>query len=332
VKHWRRPAVTSLVVLLTLAMAACGGDSKSASPATPTTPTPTTPTPSVVLYAVSGRVTVGPLQAGSPALPAPGSSLPWVKVEVTAGKADLIGRSATTDGEGRFRIDGLSGDVTLKAARDGCAAVSKAVTVSAELTVNFELATTSSGKISDTQAAADIVTLNMQSTGGGSFRRSDLISRWELPVPVYLDASLSAVDRNRAIAALDYWQSAAGLTYTVVTSNALPRLLIRSGTDGLASQGGGRALVDGTFSNNRVRSALVVYEPGGGTYCQTDRCDYLFRHELGHTLGIYENSGFGLMSNKTELDPREKALFAILYSLPHGSRVQSDGSWQVVVQ
>jgi hypothetical protein len=326
-------------LVVPLLAVACGGGSSSSgtptAPSTPTTPTThTTPTtPVVTTFTVTGRVTAGPTQAGAPPLPAPGAALQWAKVEVTAGKADIVGRSSTTDADGQFRLDGLSGEVTLKAARDGCAAATKTLTVAAATTINFELSTASSGKIADTQAAADIVTLNMQSQGGASFRRTDLISRWELPVPVYLDHSLSTTDRNRAIAALDYWQAAAGVTYTVVTSSALPRLLVRSGTDGLAQWGGGRALVDGTFSNNRIRSALVVYEPGGGTYCQTpDRCDYLFRHELGHTLGIYENSGFGLMSSKTELDPREKALFAVLYSLPHGSRVQSDGSWQVVVQ
>jgi hypothetical protein len=37
---------------------------------------------------------------------------------------------------------------------------------------------------------ADIVAFNMQASGGASYRRRDLICCWELPVPVYLDASL----------------------------------------------------------------------------------------------------------------------------------------------
>jgi hypothetical protein len=285
-------------------------------------------------YAVSGRVIVGAPQAGSPALPLPGSPLRWARVEVAAGKADLIGRSATTDADGRFRIDALSGEVTLKAARDGCASATKVVTVSTDTTVDFELSTAQSGKIADSQAAADIVALNMQAAGGGSYRRTDLICRWELPVPVYLEASLNSVDRGRVMAALDYWQDAAGITYEIVTSNALPRLLIRSGTDGLAPWGGGRSLVDGVFANNRARSALVVYEPNGGTYCQasTSQCDYLFRHELGHTLGIYVNTTTGLMGGSGgELSAREKAMLAVLHSLPHGSRVQTDGAWQIIV-
>ncbi len=34
--------------------------------------------------------------------------------------------------------------------------------------------------------ALDIVTWNMTATGGASYRRQDLICRWELPVRVYL--------------------------------------------------------------------------------------------------------------------------------------------------
>jgi len=32
-----------------------------------------------------------------------------------------------------------------------------------------------------------------------------------------------------------------------------------------------------------------------------------------------------------ELDARERTMLAVLHSLPHGSRVQADGSWQVIV-
>ena len=34
--------------------------------------------------------------------------------------------------------------------------------------------------------ALDIVTWDMTATGGASYRRQDLICRWELPVRVYL--------------------------------------------------------------------------------------------------------------------------------------------------
>jgi len=329
----RRPAliVLSAAIAAVLSGAACGGNQPAAPSAQPSQPSQPTQT-QVPVFAVSGRVTAGQPVTGSPSLPAAGSPLRWVKVEVTGGKADLLGKSAATDGDGRFRLEGLSGEVTLKASRDGCEDATKLVTVSADTTVNFELRTVQQGRIADLQAASDIVTLNMQAPGGSSYRRTDLICRWELPVPVYLDHSLTEIDRSRVVAALDYWQATAGITYTVVASSALPRLLIRSGTDGLAPWGGGRSVLDGTFSNNRASSGLVVYEPGGGTYCQAaTQCEYLFRHELGHTLGIYVNTNFGLMGGTSELSARERAMLATLYSLPHGARVQTDGTWQVVM-
>jgi hypothetical protein len=190
--------------------------------------------------------------------------------------------------------------------------------------------TPTSGRLQDVQAAQDIVAWNMVASGGASYRRQDVICRWELPVPVYLTGDL---DRAAVLDALDYWASAAGITHVVVGIDELPRLLIRPGTDGLAAQGGGRGLVDGTFANNRARSGLVVIEPGGGQFCRASAqtCRYLYRHEIGHSLGFLAHSEDGLMSSGTDvLSDRERRMMVALYSLPHGARVQSDGSWQVI--
>jgi len=190
-----------------------------------------------------------------------------------------------------------------------------------------------SGWISDLQAARDIIDWNMAAAGGTSFRKQDRICRWELPVPVYLQ---DGPDRDRVIAALDYWRDQAGMSYRLIPSDVLPRLLIRFGMDGLPPWGGGRALVDGTNANNSSKSALAVYQPGGGTYCQlgttTAGCLMLYRHELGHTLGIYINTPVGLMGGAVELSDREKRMMAALYALPHGARVEADGTWQVLPQ
>jgi len=110
----------------------------------------------------------------------------------------------------------------------------------------------------------------------------------------------------------------------------------RLGTDGLAPWGGGRSVLDGTNADNSARSGLVVYEAGGGGYCMngalSSSCLYLYRHELGHTLGIYTNTDAGLMGSATNLSDREKRMLAALYSLPHGAAVEADGSWRVVGQ
>jgi hypothetical protein len=141
------------------------------------------------------------------------------------------------------------------------------------------------------------------------------------------------LDRNAVIAALDYWQSAVGISYVLVDGPEEPRLFIRPGTDGLASQGGGRGLIDGTYPfDNRARTGLVVIEPGGGNYCRGSAltCAYLYRHEIGHALGFLDHSTGGLMlSTPASLTDRERNMVLALYSLPHGARVQPDGTWAV---
>jgi len=156
------------------------------------------------------------------------------------------------------------------------------------------------------------------------------------PSATHSSFPLANLDREAVIAALDYWRATTGVTYQIVTDDTLPRLLIRSGTDGLAPWGGGRSLIDGTFpENNRASSALVVFEPGGGSYCtgasaSALKCRYLYRHELGHAFGIFENTGAGLMGSGTDtLSDREVRMLVALYSLPHGAAVQTDGTWRV---
>jgi hypothetical protein len=185
--------------------------------------------------------------------------------------------------------------------------------------------------LDDLQAARDIIDWNMRAAGGSSYRKTDRICRWELPVRVYIQPG---ADRDRVIAALDYWAARTVIRYQLIDADAMPRLLARFGTDGLAPWGGGRSLVDGTNSDNSARSALVVYEPGGGSYCTggsaSPDCLYLYRHELGHTLGIYSNTDGGLMGGTTTLSDREARMMAALYSLPHGAAVEADGTWRIL--
>ena len=51
-------------------------------------------------------------------------------------------------------------------------------------------ATSASGRIEDAAAARDIIDWNMNAEGGASFRERGVITRWELPVRVFLQTAL----------------------------------------------------------------------------------------------------------------------------------------------
>jgi hypothetical protein len=184
-----------------------------------------------------------------------------------------------------------------------------------------------SGVITNPQAVADIITYNQNAVAGSSFRRTNVITRWELPVPVFVDASASQTVVEQS---LRYWQSLTGITFGIV-GNAEPRIFVRTGTDGLGAATG-RGVVDGVYADNRARSALVVIVPTLGSCNFADvACAVVYEHELGHALGMLDHTaGGGIMSGGTQASAREIALLTELYRLPHGAHVDPDGSWRVV--
>jgi len=59
----------------------------------------------------------------------------------------------------------------------------------------------------------------------------------------------------------------------------------------------------------------------------------LFRHELGHAIGIFGHPPGGIMSAPmvgTTASQRDINMLVQLYHLPHGARIEHDGSWKVV--
>lgn len=193
-----------------------------------------------------------------------------------------------------------------------------------------------SGRIENPDTVADLITYNQAANVGLSIpvegaiqRASGIITRWELPIPVYVDPSITG---NCVGEALAYWQSVTGLTYVFVGADAEPRLTVRAAGSDELNISIGSGLVYRTYANNRARLGVVKILTSNAN-CSPPST--LFRHELGHTLGIFGHPPGGLMGAPivgTTASQREIDLLVQLYKLPHGARIEPDGTWRVVQQ
>jgi hypothetical protein len=178
-----------------------------------------------------------------------------------------------------------------------------------------------SGRLDNLTAARDIVELNQDVPT--NTRR--VICRWQLPVRVYVQPPLP---REVVIEALEHWKAYADTSYVIVDSPAEePILVVREGE--VPSPYAGIGGIDGTYADNRARHGFVVVKPGFVS-------PLLHRHEIGHALGFLEHSAPpGLMCPTIcsgGVTAREGSMLAHLYTLPHGARVSTDGSWEVVLR
>ena len=191
-----------------------------------------------------------------------------------------------------------------------------------------------SGRIENPNTAADLITYNQSANVGLSIpvegpitRASGLITRWELPIPVYVDPSIKGTCAQEA---LTYWQSVTGLPFTFVAADADPRNTVRAAGSDELNIATGLGLVYRTYPNNRARLGVVKILTSDAT-CTPPSA--LFRHELGHTLGIFGHPPGGLMSSPivgSTASQREINFLVQLYRLPHGTRIDPDGAWKVV--
>lgn len=191
-----------------------------------------------------------------------------------------------------------------------------------------------SGRIDNPDTAADLITYNQSVNVGisvpveGAIQRlQDSITRWELPVPVYVDPSIKG---NCVEEALTYWRSVTGLSFAFVAAGAEPRITVRAAGSDELNIAAGLGLVYRTYPNNRAQLGVVKILTSDAT-CTAP--SVLFRHELGHTLGIFGHPSGGLMSAPmvgSTASQREINMLVQLYRLPHGAQIASDGTWRVV--
>ena len=193
-----------------------------------------------------------------------------------------------------------------------------------------------SGRIENLETVADLITYNQNinigfsTPGEGLIQRSTgIITRWELPIPVFIDSSIGGSNVAEALA---YWQSVTGLSFANLGANAEPRILIRAATAEELNISIGLGLVYRTYPNNRALLGVVKIRTDFAD-CSS-QCSGLYRHELGHAIGIFGHiAGGALMASPpvgTDASRREINMLVQLYRLPHGASIEPDGTWRVV--
>jgi len=195
-----------------------------------------------------------------------------------------------------------------------------------------------SGHIDNAETVADLIAYNQDHNPGLSIpgegrieRTKGIITRWELPIPVAADPLVSSADVHDAMA---FWESATGLPFVAVHLNAEPRLVFRAAEAKELNVAIGLGLVYRTYANNRAKRAVVKIRMDFAACSTQPSCPWLFRHELGHAIGILGHIKGGALMGTPPIDtrpsPREVAMLQQLYKLPHGTHIAPDGTWSVV--
>ena len=184
------------------------------------------------------------------------------------------------------------------------------------------------GRLDNAQTVADLIAYHQDAVAWSALRARGVISRWELPVRVYIDPSVKASNVERALAA---WQTATGLAYAISATDTAPRILVRAGREGLVGTAEGRGGIDATTANNQARSGLVQIRPDLAACDFAERlCATLYTRLLGAALGLLGQVAGGITSGAPQISQREINILVALYRLPHGTQLKPDGTWAVV--
>jgi hypothetical protein len=193
-----------------------------------------------------------------------------------------------------------------------------------------------SGRIENLETVADLITYNQDvnvgfsTPGEGKIQRSTgTITRWELPIPVAVDVSIGGTNVAEAMA---FWQSVTGLSFVTVGTKAEPRITVRAAPGKELNIAIGAGFVYRTYRDNRARLAVVKIRTDYAN-CSS-QCANLYRHELGHAIGIFKHVAGGAIMAAPQAgagaSAREINMLVELYKLPHGARLRPDGTWSVV--
>jgi hypothetical protein len=184
------------------------------------------------------------------------------------------------------------------------------------------------GRIDNLQTVADLIAYHQDAVAWSAFRILGTIARWELPVRVYVEPSVSTGNVERA---LTYWQSVAGVPYVLSPTDTEPRILVSAGTVGLFAGADGRGGIDATYGNNRARSGVIEIRPDLAA-CDFSQpsCAVLYERVVGGALGLFGQVPGGITFGASRASLREINMLVELYRLPHGVHIAPDGTWSVV--
>jgi hypothetical protein len=305
-RAWRR--VVSAATLSAVTLACSGGRS-------PTSPTPAEHSPTL-------RV-LGPM-----AILVPGESAQLQAIKHWNGLSADLTRSAVWTSSEPSVVTVSPGGLAL-AVGPGQAVVSASAeslvsTIGVRVTAVHELL---AGRI-DPEVAADIIAQN-QDTGIGGNKHRGIITRFELPIRVYVDSAFVRVfGADCAQRGAAPWQSSTNLPLLFVNDKVEPRVQVITLTTG---DNRARTFIDSVNLDNSLRVvSLIIPTPWG--FCDEDTVI----HEFGHVLGIKGHPEWGGVmayvygpTGVRRPSARELRLVTELHKLPLGAHLESDGTWTV---
>jgi hypothetical protein len=189
-----------------------------------------------------------------------------------------------------------------------------------------------SGQI-DPEVAADIIDHNQEIN---SNLHKGTITRFELPIPVFVSAEFTKAFNDFALGGVQAWQRATGLPFVFLDQDVEPQIrwLAYPRQDNRAGTGVASANLD-----NSLRSVWITM-PTSWSGIPWTNAGATIIHEMGHAIGIFGHPSWGRVMAPAELFPgqswlntepneREIRFVRELYALPHGAHLERDGTWVV---